>query len=329
MKPMEPERVGIIGAGAMGTCLSAIMGGHLPTVVVCRNPRRAGVLFERGARVNGLIEAASRPIVVGRIADLARVGPFSTIFVATKTSAIPEVAGELGPLLASGSLGPEPPFVVSFQNGIEPGRQLMESMDYRRVLRMVLSFGARLDEASGDAQALFFDPPDYIGGDPKYHEACRRLADLLTRAGLETRTDPDIELRVWSKAIVNAAMNPVAALVNSTVGEVMASPAARIVERLLEEGLTVAEAEGLDLGRDYLDRSRAFIARAGDHVPSMVQDIRSGRESEVGQLNRQIMRHGKKLGVPTPTHEIIDALIETFDWRVYRKLHSESPTDPA
>ena len=57
-----------------------------------------------------------------------------------------------------------------------------------------------------------------------------------------------IHRSVWAKGIVNAAVNPVAALVNSTVGEVMDSPAQQIVEALLTEGIEIARAEGIDLG---------------------------------------------------------------------------------
>jgi ketopantoate reductase len=65
----------------------------------------------------------------------------------------------------------------------------------------------------------------------------------------------------------------------------------------------------------------AVMAGAAAHTPSMVEDIRAGRESEVGQLNRQIIERGRARGVPTPTHDVIDALIETFDWKVYAAAH--------
>jgi ketopantoate reductase len=51
----------------------------------------------------------------------------------------------------------------------------------------------------------------------------------------------------------------------------------------------------------------------------MVGDIRGGRPSEVGQLNRQIIAHAGRVGVPVPSHEVITALIDSFDWRVFRR----------
>lgn len=319
-----PRRIGIIGAGAMGTSLAAVLGSVVPVVLVCRNPDRAAAIFRHGVRTEGLIEAASRPIVVRSVADLRTIGGVSAIFITTKTTSIPAVAAELRPLM--GELGDQPgaPFLVSYQNGIDPGRQLMAALEDRRVLRMVLNMGASLLPETGHAHVSMASPPQAIGClDAAQRPVCERLASLLSSAGLETVFDENIERRVWFKGVMNASMNPIAALVNATIGQVLESPASAIVTRLLREGLAVAAAEGVGLGPDAQERMLAVMAGAGAHTPSMVEDIRAGRESEVGQLNRQIIERGRAAGVPTPTHEVVDALIETFDWKVYAKPRRE------
>lgn len=322
--PFSAERVGtvvVIGAGATGTALAATVGRVAPVVVVCRNPERAAAIFRDGVRLSGLIEAHSRPIVVARAADLATIGGVEFIFVTTKTTSISQVAAELRPVLpklsAGRGEGESGPYVVSFQNGIEPGRRLIEELGDSRVLRMVLNFGVVSRGPDRPVEMTLNMPPNAIGClEPRHRGACERVAALLTRAGLATEYDAHIERRVWTKAVLNAAMNPVAALVNATVGEVLDSPARGIVERLLLEALATARAEGLDLEMDA-DAAWAALERARPHTPSMVEDIRAGRESEVGQLNRQIIEHARRLGVAVPTHEVIDALIETFDWKIY------------
>jgi 2-dehydropantoate 2-reductase len=322
----QPRRIGIIGGGAMGSSLAATVGGVVPVVIVDRNPERAARLFRDGARVGGLIEASSRPIVVNSVADFRTVGGVSAIFVTTKTTSIPEVTEELRPLLDGLGDQPGAPFVVSYQNGIEPGRQLIELLADSRVLRMVLSMGAVLDHGTGVARVTLSAPPHVIGClDAAYRPVCERIAALLSRAGLPTVFAEQIEWHVWAKGVINAAMNPVAALVNSTVGQVLASPARAIVDRMLAEGIAVARAEGLDLGPDYLAGAYRTLDAAADHIPSMVEDIRAGLESEVGQLNRQVIDHGRRLGVPTPTHDVIDALIGAFDWKVYKGKHAGQP----
>lgn len=311
------RRAAVIGAGAMGTAVCAILGSVIPVVNVCIEAGRAAQLFRDGATVAGLINAHARPIVVGRISDLATIGGISAVFVATKTTAIPAVAAELRPILPSLGDQPGAPYVISFQNGIDPGRQLIDLLGCTRMLRMVLNLGATLD-ASGAARVSMNNPPHAIGCiDAGNIPASRETARVLTGAGFPTEHREDIERCVWMKSVVNAAANPVAALVNASVGEVLSSPSRLILERLLHEGVAVAAADGLDLGGDYVARALTLLEDGAHHVPSMVEDIRAGRETEIGQLNRQIIEHARKRGVATPTHEVIDALIETFDWRIY------------
>jgi 2-dehydropantoate 2-reductase len=315
----RPIRAAVIGAGAMGTLIAAALGRSVPVVLVCRNETRAAQLFGSGARSAGLIEAESRPILVRSLDEIAAAGGANVLVVATKTTAIPSIAAELKAQLDSVIDDPAGPIVVSFQNGIDPGRELTERLGHPRVLRMVLSLGATLTPEGDAVRVTMNHPPHAIGSiDPSLRFDCERMAALFTDGGLGTEMTVDIESAVWCKAIVNAAVNPVAALVNCSVGEVLDSPSAGIVERLIREGIAVAEAERITLPADYAERAEALIQKARGHVPSMVEDIRGGRESEIGQQNRQIIEHGQRLGVPTPTHETIDALIGTFDWKVYR-----------
>lgn len=307
-----PERMAIIGAGAIGTVLAALLGRAAPTVVVCRDPARAGHLFAHGAECRGEIRGSARPIVVRTVADLRAVGRVDVVFVTTKTTAIDAVAAEIADAFGSDA---DLPLVVSCQNGIDPGRRLAERLRTDRVARMVLNLGATWDASSGVAHVSLSAPPHWIGcPSAGQRDACAALAALLSGAGLQTSLADDIEARVWAKSLMNAAANPVAALCNMTVGQVLASPARPIVDRLLREGFEVACAEGIDLGPGYLEHAAATLGKAADHTPSMVEDVRGGRESEIGQLNRPIIDRGAARGVPTPTHEVVDALIEALDW---------------
>lgn len=311
--------VGVVGSGPMGLSLAGMLGREVPVAVVARRESVRDAIRAQGVGITGAVEAASRPTVVARIADLGGIADLSAIFVATKTASIDDVAAELAPVLRGFGPGCASPLVVSFQNGIEPGRRLIERLRSPRVLRMVLNYSARSDD-DGTVRIMHNRPPHFIGSlFPDHRAACRLLAGVLTRCGLETRMVESIEPYVWMKGLVNAAVNPVAALVNATVGEVLDSPSHGIVSRLLDEGLAVARAEGIDLGSDARGSLWAAIESARPHVPSMVSDIRSGRPSEVGQLNRQVIAHAARAGVPVASHELITALIDTFDWRVFHR----------
>jgi len=322
----DKPRAAVIGAGSMGTLIAAALGQVMPVVLVCRSNERASQLFKWGARSEGLIKAESRPIIVRSLDEVPNAGGASLLIVATKTTAIPSVSEDIKRVLNDLCRDPKGPLVVSFQNGIDPGRELVERIEHERVLRMVLTLGAQLTPDGRSAHVSLNQAPHAIGSiDPGLRCAGERVAALFTSGGLETAYSDDIEASVWAKGIMNASVNPVSALVNCTVGDVLDSPSEAIVLRLMHEGIAVARAAGIGLPETYEQRSVELLEFARPHVPSMVEDIRNGRESEIGQLNRQIIAHGRRLGVPTPTHETIDALIETFDWKVYRRRTEDRP----
>lgn len=317
--------VAVIGAGPMGLLLSAVLAQTRRVVLVCRNPfvrediARSGVVV-RGADSEGILAPEGRVELVGSITDLGRRSGLGSIFIATKTSAIVQVARELRSVLERHVDQGMEPLVVSFQNGIDPGRELIRRLDHSAVLRMVLTLGAVQDERPGAVRMTLNRPPHAIGTlNPSFIDDCQRLSAELTAGGLDTEYREDIESIVWQKGLVNAAMNPLAALTNGSVSEVLDSPSAVLVPRLLDEGILAAGADGVELPVGFRTAAVALIEQARGHVPSMVEDIRRGRTTEVGQLNRQIIERAKAVGVPTPTHEIVDALIETFDWRVYTR----------
>lgn len=320
--PRPHAGAAIIGAGSVGAALAAVLEQTMPVVIVESDPDRAAGILRDGVRVRGLIERDAQPIVVRSADALTAIGGIDLVFVATKTTAIPAAAESLKPILKDFARDPDGPFVISFQNGIEPGRQLRDMLGHERVLRMVLSFGAVPDNEPGKPEGAvritLNQPPHAIGClHDEYESACTRVAAALTQGGLETEFARDIESRVWSKGIVNAAANPIAALCNCDIAGILDAPARVLLKRLLDEGIAVAKEEGIRLPDGFRERAITLISAARDHVPSMVHDIRDGRETEIGQLNQQIIEHGKRVGVKTPTHDIIEALIETFDWRVY------------
>jgi 2-dehydropantoate 2-reductase len=82
---------------------------------------------------------------------------------------------------------------------------------------------------------------------------------------------------------------------------------------LVAEGRAVCDAQGIVLDADpdaLIDHAREV---AYMHKASMLQDVESGRRTEVDWLNGGIVRFGREHGVPTPGHETITALIHGLE----------------
>jgi len=117
----------------------------------------------------------------------------------------------------------------------------------------------------------------------------------------------------WRKVIFNAATNPLGALTGLTHGRLCEQPALRrLASQLVDEGKAVAGAQGIVLDSDP-EELIDYAARrdvAYDHKASMLQDVEARRRTEVDYLNGGIAGFGKRLGVQTPTHETIWALVK-------------------
>src|SRR6202012_2266101 len=73
-----------------------------------------------------------------------------------------------------------------------------------------------------------------------------RLAEWLTRSGLETLALEDARGAQWTKLLFNAATNPICALTGLTHGQLCDhGPSRELSGRLLDEGLAITRALGL------------------------------------------------------------------------------------
>ena len=117
----------------------------------------------------------------------------------------------------------------------------------------------------------------------------------------------------WRKVIFNASTNPIGALTGLTHGRVCERPDLRaLVSGLVDEGKAVAAAQGIVLDADpeeLIDHAARPDVAYG-HKASMLQDVEARRPTEIDFLNGGIARFGRELGVPTPLHDAITALIK-------------------
>jgi 2-dehydropantoate 2-reductase len=141
----------------------------------------------------------------------------------------------------------------------------------------------------------------------------QRLAEACTRSGMPTEAVEDARGPQWRKVIFNAATNPLGALTGLTHGRVCEQrPLRRLASQLVDEGKAVAAAQGIRLDADP-EELIDYAARpdvAYGHKASMLQDVEARRQTEVDYLNGGIAEFGRKLGVPTPAHESIWALVK-------------------
>jgi 2-dehydropantoate 2-reductase len=115
---------------------------------------------------------------------------------------------------------------------------------------------------------------------------------------------------LWTKAIVNAAINPLSGLTRLPNGALAKSSEIRKIGfQVMEEGMSVSRAERVRLVGDPRKLWRRILLSTKANKSSMLHDIEIGKMTEIREMNGAILSRGKKRGIETPTNGILTKLV--------------------
>jgi 2-dehydropantoate 2-reductase len=300
-----PVRIAVIGCGAIGSLYAAHLARVPGAEVWAVDPwaEHVAAMELRGLRVTGLASFVAR---VHARADGGDLPPCDFGLVATKALHTRAAIEGARRALADAA-------VVSLQNGLGNEEVIAEFVP--RVIRgSIITAGAVVEpgvvryDARGDS---WFGP---FEARPAPLGAVEQLARLLTDGGLRTHALADARGPQWTKVIFNAATSPLAALTGLSVGRVCTDTGLRReVGRLIAEAVAVCERTGISLTRPPQEAVAEAIAEAYDHKPSMLQDVLAHRATEIDVLNGGIAAEGRRVGVATPLHDCMVALVKGLE----------------
>ena len=103
-------------------------------------------------------------------------------------------------------------------------------------------------------------------------------------------------------------------------GEVKACPETmELIREAMVEVEAVARAKGIALDADVVAKTMAFVNDMGpDITSSMQRDVEASRRLEIEALSGTVARYGRELGIPTPVHRLIYAMLKPVDARAAR-----------
>ncbi len=306
---MKDLRIAVIGIGATGGVLAAALLSRNPeTVLVDPRPGLEEQLRKNGINISG---ALSYKVPVKhffpRIKDVKEAEP-NLFFLSTKTFHLSRVLEDLEKVFVPGAK------IVSTHNGLGTEDVIAERFGADAAFRMSLNYGVSI-KGPGNVEAAFFNRPNHLGCVTSKNEGLgRRVAELLTRCGLDTQFVDDIKLYVWKKMIMKCTMASICAVTDRTIKDVLGFPPTReIAEGCFQEALTVAKAVGYDLGSAYLSEALAYLEKVGIHKDSMCQDIADKSPTEIDFLGGKVVEYAKEKGIPVPFYTTMTNLIRAIE----------------
>jgi 2-dehydropantoate 2-reductase len=294
---MAANPILIVGTGALATLFAARLSAAGADVTMLGSwTDGLAALTARGAELDG----RAFPVRVAAGPETCRGARLALVLV--KAWQTERAARQLAACLADDGLA------VTLQNGLGNDAALARLLGPQRVVAGVTTLGATL---SGPGRAVSG------GAGPVTLEAHPRLPgleSLLRRAGFDVRVAADVRALVWGKLAVNAAINPLTALLRVRNGELLEMPSARmLMGALAGEAGAVAESLGVALPAPGPVRSAEEVARrTAQNRSSMLQDVLRGAPTEVDAINGAIVREGERQGVATPVNRAV--------WRLVRGI---------
>ena len=294
--------VAVIGPGAIGCMLAVRLARAGPSkrvTLIDHRPDRAGRLSARPLVLHAPEGDLAARVPVRVVPD----EPADLVILATKAYAVRAAARA-----AAGWIGRTP--LLAIQNGLGVAEELVQALPRTAVITGVMYQAANM-VAEGEVHhaANLRTHLGLCGRMPD--EVVRSVGALFEAAGLPAVVEADIAPHVWGKAIVNAALNPVAALAGVRNGDVAVRPALRaMAEAIAAEGEAAARAEGVRLPYASAAAATMETARAtAENRCSMFQDLDAGRPTEMEYLNGAIAQVAEGHGLASPANRAVATLV--------------------
>jgi 2-dehydropantoate 2-reductase len=194
---------------------------------------------------------------------------------------------------------------LTLQNGLGNSEKLVAKLGAERVALGITTGGATL-LGPGQVRA---------GGNGKItvanHPRIEALVVGLSAAGFQIELTQNVDALAWGKLVVNAAINPLTALLDITNGELLKRPTAReLSAALANEVAALAGKKKISLPfRDSVSVVEDVIEKTADNHSSMLQDVRRGATTEIDAINGAVVKAGREIGLPTPVNEVVWKLV--------------------
>ena len=286
------QNVLVVGTGALGTSFAARLGLAGANVKVLGTWKEAIAALNRdGARLV-LADGAEARAEVRATDDPSQCGEVDLALVLVKAWQTAQAAEKLSACL------PPQALTVTLQNGLGNREILAQALGNDRVALGVTTYGATLlgpgVARSGGEGMLSLEA----------HPRSEEVQALLRKSGLRVEIVPDANALAWGKLVINAAINPLTALLRVPNGELLERPAARmLMAALAREAAEVAKACGVTLPfTDPVLAVEDVAQRTASNRSSMLQDVERSAPTEIDAICGAVVRTARERGIATPVN---------------------------
>ncbi|MCA9964091.1 MAG: ketopantoate reductase family protein [Anaerolineales bacterium] len=338
-------RVLVYGAGAVGGYLGARLCQHGHDVTLIARPTTAAAIQSQGLAVTEDGQTVrTHPRLATSVAQafMNQAAAYDLIILGMKSYDLVE---SLDPLVA---FCPQPPMLVTTQNGIGVERPLIEQFGPEHVLAGSFTIPVRKETTHSlvaeRTDGGFALAPTQAGQAIGQWQTIGQWQQLFKEAGVNAVVVKDYQAMKWSKALLNIVANASCAILNRSPETIYKSDIIYDLElRMIKEALAVMKVlklkvvdlpgpsiPGFVTGVKRLPKLifrpiliNKVVSGRGEKMPSFYMDLAAGKgKSEVLFHNGAIAEAGAANGVATPVNRALSDILlkltrEEIDWREF------------
>ena len=300
-------RIAVIGAGGVGGAFGAALAKAGADVTFVARGAHLKAMRENGLRIEGgRGETLIRPAQATD--DPASIGPVDFVLFCVKLWDVESAGEAIKPLIGPATA------VIPLQNGIDSAERLIPILGARAVMGGVAQISAVIAEPgvirqTGAFMRLIFG--ELEGGKSARGDA---FLALCQKAGFDATHSDRIMTELWMKFILLASNAAMTAATRMPIGILRDDPDTNaLFEKTYAEVVAVGRAKGIALPDDAVEKILGFNRNAPPAMmASMAHDLMRGNRIELPWLSGKVVALGRQLGVPTPVHEILYAVLKPF-----------------
>ena len=302
--------IAVLGVGSIGSVLVTSLAEAEHELHLHVRGERGAEMALRGLVIEGHRTQTVRPDRFSWSFDEhslphERLGWADTVVIASKAADVQRLLGVAHELLKDGGL------VVVMANGLGHLEAAAAAVGHERAAVAITTHGAfRLPDGKvrwvGKGVVRCGVSPL---GDVHRAEAFVRVLDEV---GLDAHFEHDVQGMVWEKVLINLAVNPIAALGGLRNGALLAPDLFSTCMEVYREAAQVARLERIDVPDESMfeQHLRTVLVATSENECSMLQDLKTGRATEVRWLNQAVVSLAERHGLRLPLNQALAALIQ-------------------
>ncbi len=287
-------RILVVGAGSTGGYFGGRLAQAGRDVTFLVRTKRAAQLKANGLQVvspYGDFSVAPKLITADTLKET-----FDAVLLTVKAFALDAALEDIAPAIGPGTM------ILPVLNGMRQVDAINARFGAKALAGCVCKIAAHLDEQGRIVQMNKLQDLAYGEMSGDVTDRIRRLDKEMQGAGFDARLSPDIELEMWEKWTLLAALGGITCLARGNVGQVAAAPGGvEFASRIFDEVTSIVSAAGRKPSEAFLKQARAMLTQQGSaQTSSMYRDLQKGYPVEAGQIIGDLLDRGRQAKIATP-----------------------------